>query len=167
MQKVSRLATIRRGQVSSSEDFRGKRSSVGNIFWFLQNKAHFAIRQCKLHRATCRRFDTIPACDGRTDRRNCRSQYSACKAARCKKKFNFTEQEVDTGLPTIHQPGFYAAPNFLKMWIKYLNLSSFIHVSTIKDEKSAAKFHYIKTVSGKLVAQTYACIKHTVIHHTK
>ena len=24
-------------------------------------------KQCKLHRATCRRFDTIPACDGRTD----------------------------------------------------------------------------------------------------
>jgi len=23
--------------------------------------------QCKLHRATCRRLDTIPACDGRTD----------------------------------------------------------------------------------------------------
>ena len=30
------------------------------------------------------------------------------------------------------------------MGIKYLNLSSFIQVSTIKDEKSAAKFHYIK-----------------------
>jgi len=28
----------------------------------------FAIRQYKLHRATCRCFDTIPACDGRTDR---------------------------------------------------------------------------------------------------
>ena len=28
---------------------------------------HFAIQQCKLHRATCRRFDTIPACDGQTD----------------------------------------------------------------------------------------------------
>jgi len=27
-----------------------------------------AIGQCKLHRATCRRFDTIPACDGQTDR---------------------------------------------------------------------------------------------------
>jgi len=26
------------------------------------------IRQCKLHHATCRRFDTIPACDGQTDR---------------------------------------------------------------------------------------------------
>ena len=26
-----------------------------------------AIRQCKLHRATCRRFDTIPACARRTD----------------------------------------------------------------------------------------------------
>jgi len=36
--------------------FQGKGSSLGNI------------RQCKLHRATCRRFDTIPACDGQTDR---------------------------------------------------------------------------------------------------
>jgi len=45
---------------------------------------------------------------------------------------------------------FYAAPNFLKMGIKYINLSSFIQLSTIKDEKSAAKFHYIKTVSGKV-----------------
>jgi len=40
-----------------------------------------AIWQCKLHRATCSRFDTIPACDRqtgrrtdwRTDGRNCRS----------------------------------------------------------------------------------------------
>ena len=29
----------------------------------------FAIRQSKLHRAICRRFDTIPACDGQTDGR--------------------------------------------------------------------------------------------------
>jgi len=28
---------------------------------------YIAIQRCKLHRATCRRFDTIPACDGRTD----------------------------------------------------------------------------------------------------
>ena len=28
--------------------------------------------------------------------------------------------------------------------------------STMKDEKSAAKFHYIKTVSGKVVAQLIA-----------
>jgi len=41
------------------------------------------------------------------------------------------------------------------MGIKYLNLSSFIQVSTIKDKKSAAKFHYIKTVSGT-VAQSIA-----------
>jgi len=61
-----------------------------------------------------------------------------------------------TGFPTSHQPRFYAAPNFLKMGIKYLNLSSFTHVSTIKDEKSAAKFHYIKTVSGKVVVQSTA-----------
>jgi len=30
-----------------------------------------------------------------------------------------------TGFPTSHLPRFYAAPNFLKMGIKYLKLSSF------------------------------------------
>jgi len=29
-------------------------------------------------------------------------------------------------------------------------------ISTIKEEKSAAKFHYIKSVSGKVVAQLIA-----------
>ena len=61
-----------------------------------------------------------------------------------------------TGFPTSHQPKFYAAPNFLNIGIKYLNLSSFIQVATINNEKSAAKFHYIKTVSGKVVAQSIA-----------
>jgi len=65
-------------------------------------------------------------------------------------------RKLYTGFPTSHQPRFYAAPNFLKMGIKCLNLSSFIQVSIIKDEKSAAKFHYIKTVSGKIVAQSIA-----------
>ena len=45
-----------------------------------------------------------------------------------------------------HQPRFCAAPNFFRMGIKYLNLSSFILVSTIKDEKSAAEFYYTTTV---------------------
>jgi len=44
------------------------------------------------------------------------------------------------------------------MGIKHLNLSSFIQVSTIKDEKSAEKFHYIKTVSGKLWRNQLPCI---------
>ena len=61
-----------------------------------------------------------------------------------------------TGFPTSHQQRFYAALNFLNMGIKYLNLSSFIQVSTIKDEKSAAKFHYIIAVSSKVVAQLIA-----------
>jgi len=60
------------------------------------------------------------------------------------------------GFPTSHQPMFYAATNFLKMGIKYLNVSSFWTISTIKDEKSAAKFYYIKTVSGRVVAQSIA-----------
>ena len=50
-----------------------------------------------------------------------------------------------------------AAPNFLKMGIKYLNLSSFWTISTLKDEKSAEKFHYIKTLSGKVAAQSTVC----------
>jgi len=66
-------------------------------------------------------------------------------------------RKLCTGFPTTHQPRFYDAPNFLKMGIKYLNLSSFIQVSTTKDEKSAAKFRYIKTASGKVVAQSIAC----------
>jgi len=58
---------------------------------------------------------------------------------------------------TSHQPRFYAAPNFLKMGIKYLNLSSSSWtISIIKDEKSAEKFHYMKTLSGKAVAQSIA-----------
>ena len=55
-----------------------------------------------------------------------------------------------------HQPRFYAAHNFLKMGIKYPNLSPFIQVSAIKDEKSAEKFHYIKNDNGKVVAQSIA-----------
>jgi len=34
-----------------------------------------------------------------------------------------TNRKSYTGFQTSHQPRFYAAPNFLKMGIKYLNLS--------------------------------------------
>ena len=46
--------------------------------------------------------------------------------------------------------------NFLKMGIKMPRFVVFWTTSTIKDEKSAAKFRYIKTVSGKVVAQSIA-----------
>jgi len=36
-QNVSNHAAFRRGWVSLSQDFQGKGSSLGNIFWFLQN----------------------------------------------------------------------------------------------------------------------------------
>jgi len=48
------------------------------------------------------------------------------------------------GLPTSHQP---------KVLLK---LVVFWTISTIQDEKSAAKFSYIKTISGKVVAQSIA-----------
>jgi len=49
--------------------FQGKGSSPGNIFLVSTKLDTFCYPKCKLHRATCRRFDTIPACDRRTDGR--------------------------------------------------------------------------------------------------
>jgi len=45
----------------------GRGHPWGIVFGFYKTRHIFAIQQCKLHRATCRRFDTIPACDGQTD----------------------------------------------------------------------------------------------------
>jgi len=39
----------------------------GEYFLVSTKLSNRAIQQCKLHRATCCRFDTIPACDGQTD----------------------------------------------------------------------------------------------------
>ena len=50
----------------------------------------------------------------------------------------------------------YAAPNFLKMGIKMPRFVVFWTTSTIKDENTAANFHYIKTVSGNVVAHSIA-----------
>ena len=41
-------------------------------------------------------------------------------------------------------------------WDQMPKFVVFEAISTIKDEKSAAKFHYIKTVSSKVVAQSIA-----------
>ena len=50
-------------------DFRGNGLSLGNIFLVFTKLDTLCYLNCKLHRATCRRFDTIPACDRQTDRR--------------------------------------------------------------------------------------------------
>jgi len=42
------------------------------------------------------------------------------------------------------------------MGIKMPRVVVFWTTSTMKDEKCAAKFHYIKNVSGKVVAQSIA-----------
>ena len=46
--------------------FQVKGSSFGNIFLVSRELDTFCYLKCKLHRATCSRFDT-PACDRRTD----------------------------------------------------------------------------------------------------
>jgi len=69
---------FRCGSVPLRLDIKGTELPPANIlipleweyFVVYKKYTHFAIWQCKLHRATCRRFDTIPACDRRTDTRN-------------------------------------------------------------------------------------------------
>jgi len=61
-----------------------------------------------------------------------------------------------SGIATTHKPRFCATCNFLKMGDQIPIFVLFRTISTIKDEKSAANFHYIKTVSGKVLAQSIA-----------
>jgi len=53
------------------------------------------------------------------------------------------------GFPTSHQPRFYATPNSSN-GDKLPKFVVFWTISTIKDEKSAAKFHSIKMSAAKL-----------------
>ena len=72
----------------------GRRGLPWGIFLVSAKLDTFCYPKCKLHRATCRRFDTIPACDGRTDRRNCRS-YSTALAKRRAVKTEFHRHAQD------------------------------------------------------------------------
>ena len=61
---------LSRGGRSVWAQISGRRGRLWGIFFgFYKTRHIFAIWQCKLHRATCRRFNTIPACDRRTDGR--------------------------------------------------------------------------------------------------
>jgi len=61
-----------------------------------------------------------------------------------------------TGFPTSHPPRLYAATNFLKMGIKYLNLSSFGQFRQQRTRSPMQSFICIETLSGKVVAQSIA-----------
>ena len=69
-EKPIAIATVISARVGMSlgAKISGGRGRPLGIFFGLYKTRHFAIRQCKLHRATYRRCDTIPACDRRTDR---------------------------------------------------------------------------------------------------
>jgi len=65
----------------------GERGRPWGIFFGFYKTTHFAIWQCKLHRAMCHRFNTMPACDRRTDRQTelpYLVQRLQCIVARCK-----------------------------------------------------------------------------------
>ena len=78
------------------------------------------------------------------------------KVAICAPSYNFVGLDVPTIWSTSHRPRFYAAANFLKMGIKMPRVIVFWTTSTMKDERSAAEFNYIKTVSGKVVEHSIA-----------
>ena len=63
---MSRLAGIRRGR-SLSAKISGEAVVPGEYFFGFYKTRHILLSD-RLHRAMCSRFDTIPACDRRTDR---------------------------------------------------------------------------------------------------
>jgi len=68
MAKCVKTRCIQEGVDHLQPRFQGEGVVPGEYFLVSAKlKTQFAIRRCKLHRATCRRFDTIPACDGLTD----------------------------------------------------------------------------------------------------
>jgi len=81
-----------------------------------------------------------------------------CSAStvRPRKKVQLQLTRTRHGLSNEPSTKVLPAPNFLKMGINYPNLSSLRQISTIKDEKSTPKFHYIKTLSGTAVVQSIA-----------
>ena len=68
LQGKTRQNSLPLGRVGHLESrFQGEGVVPGEYFLVSTKLDTFCYRQCKLHRATCRRFDTIPACDRRTD----------------------------------------------------------------------------------------------------
>ena len=65
---MSKLAAFRRGRSLGAKISRGRGRPWG-IFFLVSTKLDTFCypTSCKLHRAACCRFDTIPACDRRTD----------------------------------------------------------------------------------------------------
>ena len=53
--------------ISLGAKISGGRGRPWGLFFAFYKTRHILLSKCKLHRATCGRFDTIPACDGRTD----------------------------------------------------------------------------------------------------
>jgi len=89
-QNMSRHTVIRRGRSLWAKISEGRGRPWGIFFGSYKTRHKFAIWQCKLHRATCRHFDRIPACDRWTDRQTelpqlvQRLQCEHCIAVRCK-----------------------------------------------------------------------------------
>jgi len=76
---------------------------------------------------------------------------------RQKKKFNNTQQELNKhGLSNEPSTKVLRCRQLPQNGDKVAKFVVFWTISTIKDENSVAKFHYIKTVSAKVVAQSIA-----------
>jgi len=88
--------------------------SLGNIFGFYKTR-HILLSNGANHRATCRRFGTIPACDGLTDRQTdgiaVANTALAIHCARCKK-------EIPTQISNVTKSGLLIATAILsRQWL--------------------------------------------------
>ena len=148
---------------SWSQDFRGKGRAWGKFFSFYKTR-HILLSDsanCMVlcvvvftqhRRVTDRRTDG--QMDRQTDGIGVASTALAMRALRSvvkrssitlnKNSTRTVQRAINQGStpPLLRQNGD-KVPKFVVFWT----------ISTIQDEKSAAKFHYIKTVSGKVVAQ--------------
>ena len=64
--KCAKTRCLREGVGHLEPRFQGVGVVPGEYFFGFYKTRHI-LQMCKLQHATCRRFDTIPACDGRTD----------------------------------------------------------------------------------------------------
>ena len=114
--KCVQLGCFHKGSTSLHSNFSWTGSSLINHSWQQKTRETLGYPMVKPHPSAFSRFDSIPECDGRTDRqtdgRICRSIYSACKAsfaARCKNcsNLNYYLRNMWWTLCIVKLPLFY------------------------------------------------------------
>ena len=145
---MSRLAAIRRGYVSSSEDLRGKGSCLGNIFGFYKTRYILLSdsADCTVLRAVVLTQYRLVT-DGQTDRQTdgqtdgIAVASTALAKRRTVKSSSITLNKHSTRAIQRAISQRSTPPLTSSKWGKLPKFVVFWTIATIKDEKSAAMFH--------------------------